>query len=58
MTATTAGSSGSRQVHGIAELIVAKQRHGPIGKVTLRFDHETDAVRQLRERRPPARWQR
>jgi replicative DNA helicase len=22
-------------------LLIAKQRHGPIGKVTLRFDHET-----------------
>jgi len=29
------------QVHGTAEVIVAKQRHGPIGKVTLRFDGET-----------------
>ena len=26
---------------GTAELIIAKQRHGPIGNVTLRFDHAT-----------------
>ena len=29
------------QVHGTAEVLIAKQRHGPIGKVTLRFSHET-----------------
>ena len=29
------------QVHGTAEVLVAKQRHGPIGKVTLRFAHDT-----------------
>jgi replicative DNA helicase len=29
------------QVHGTTEIIIAKQRHGPIGKVTLRFDGET-----------------
>jgi replicative DNA helicase len=29
------------QVHGTAEVIIAKQRHGPIGKVTLRFEGET-----------------
>jgi replicative DNA helicase len=29
------------EVHGTAEVIIAKQRHGPIGKVTLRFDGET-----------------
>ncbi len=28
------------QVSGTAEILVAKQRHGPIGKVTLRFAHE------------------
>jgi replicative DNA helicase len=29
------------QVHGTAEVLIAKQRHGPIGKVTLRFAHDT-----------------
>ena len=29
------------QVHGTGEIIIAKQRHGPIGKVTLRFDGAT-----------------
>src|SRR5690348_7788114 len=29
------------QVHGTGEVIIAKQRHGPIGKVTLRFDGAT-----------------
>jgi len=29
------------QCHGTAEILVAKQRHGPIGKVTLRFAHDT-----------------
>ena len=30
-----------RKVHGIGEIIVAKQRHGPIGAVKLRFDAQT-----------------
>ncbi len=29
------------KVHGLGEIIVAKQRHGPIGAVKLRFDAET-----------------
>ncbi len=29
------------EVYGLAEIHVAKQRHGPIGKVTLRFDGNT-----------------
>jgi replicative DNA helicase len=29
------------QVHGTGEVIIAKQRHGPIGKVTLRFNGDT-----------------
>jgi replicative DNA helicase len=28
-------------VHGLSEIIVAKQRHGPIGTVKLHFDAET-----------------
>jgi replicative DNA helicase len=30
-----------QEVHGMAEVIIGKQRHGPVGKVTLRFDGET-----------------
>ena len=26
------------QIHGVAEVLIAKQRHGPIGKVELAFD--------------------
>lgn len=29
---------GMEKVHNLAELIIAKQRHGPIGKITLHFD--------------------
>jgi replicative DNA helicase len=30
-----------QEVTGTGEIIVAKQRHGPIGRITLRFDGET-----------------
>jgi replicative DNA helicase len=29
------------RIHGIAELIIAKQRHGPVGTIKLRFEAET-----------------
>ncbi len=29
------------KVHGLAEIIIAKQRHGPIGQIKLHFDAET-----------------
>ncbi len=29
------------KIHGLAEIIVAKQRHGPIGSINLYFDAET-----------------
>jgi len=32
---------GLSKVHGLAEVLVAKQRHGPIGEVKLRFVAET-----------------
>jgi replicative DNA helicase len=43
---------------GTAELIVAKQRHGPIGTVTLRFDHATTRFDNFvsDERLPDARF--
>jgi replicative DNA helicase len=36
-----------QEVTGTAELMVAKQRHGPIGSVKLRFDHETTRFESL-----------
>ena len=30
-----------RRIHGLAEIIIAKQRHGPIGSIHLHFDAET-----------------
>lgn len=32
---------GLSRVHGLAEVLVAKQRHGPIGEIKLRFTAET-----------------
>jgi replicative DNA helicase len=29
------------KIHGLAEIIIAKQRHGPIGSIKLYFDAET-----------------
>jgi replicative DNA helicase len=37
----TAWQERLEQVHGTGEILIAKQRHGPIGKVTLRFEGET-----------------
>src|SRR6516164_489357 len=38
-----------RKVHGIVEIIVAKQRHGPIGAVKLRFDAQTTKFEDFAE---------
>src|SRR5271169_4241435 len=38
-----------RKVHGIGEVIVAKQRHGPIGTVKLRFDAQTTKFEDFAE---------
>ncbi|HVA12664.1 MAG TPA: replicative DNA helicase [Stellaceae bacterium] len=36
-----------QDVTGTAEVLISKQRHGPIGKVTLRFAHETTKFENL-----------
>ena len=38
-----------RKVHGIGEIIIAKQRHGPIGTVKLRFDAQTTKFQDFAE---------
>ena len=37
----SAGRSGSNEVYGLGEVIIAKQRHGPIGTIKLHFEAET-----------------
>ena len=38
-----------RKVHGMGEIIIAKQRHGPIGTVKLRFDAQTTKFQDFAE---------
>ena len=51
---TRSGKSEFDKVHGIGEIIIAKQRHGPIGTIKLRFDAQDDQVRRFRGTRPHA----
>src|SRR5579863_258290 len=37
------------RIHGIAEIIIAKQRHGPIGTIKLRFEAEITKFENLAE---------
>jgi replicative DNA helicase len=38
-----------RKVHGMGEIIIAKQRHGPIGTIKLRFDAQTTKFQDFAE---------
>jgi replicative DNA helicase len=38
-----------RKVHGMGEIIIAKQRHGPIGTIKLRFDAQTTKFEDFAE---------
>ncbi len=40
-TATSAGRHRFNEVYGLGEVIIAKQRHGPIGTIKLHFDADT-----------------
>ena len=41
------------KIHGLGEVIVAKQRHGPIGTIKLRFDAETTRFESYTGMTPP-----
>ena len=46
----------AERIHGVAEVIVGKQRHGPTGTVNLQFEREITKFRNLEpaERIPDA----